>query len=501
LAAQALAGTEGTEVPFWSPDSRHLAFVAGGKLRRIEVSGGSSQILCDAARGRGGSWSRDGVIVFAPDLASPIQRVAATGGVPAPVTTVDPARGETSHRWPSFLPDGRHFVYMAWGGPSAGGHPIYVGSLDGGPPRLLLRAASNAAFAPPHHLLFVAHGNLMAQPLDVERQALAGDAVPVGDDVLSAPSSGMATFSASDNGVLAYQAGGAGEGDQLASFDRQGLVGETLPTPGQHSSPRLSPDGQRIALTLFDPRNDTVDLWIRDLGRKVATRFTADPADETFPVWSPDGSRIVYSSTRGGKAGDLYVKPSGGGPEEELLASDEKKIPTSWSPDGRHILYYTVSPKTRADVWVLSVADRKATPLLQTEFDESEAEFSPDGRWIAYRSGESGGPDVFVRSFPPGDGRWQVSTSTGKMPRWRADGKELFYSGQDWTLMAVDVKPGGSAFEAGPPRALFLARMRDARYRQYDVSADGQRFVVSVLSLAENPAPLTLVLNWMAGRG
>ena len=227
---------------------------------------------------RGGSWSRDGVIVFAPDTATAIHRVAATGGVAVPVTTLDPtAGGEVSHRWPSFLPDGRHFLYMAWRGPGAGGHPIYVGSLEGGPPKLVRRAASNAAFVAPHRLLFVAQGTLQAQRFDPERLELSGDAVPAGDGVLAAPSSGLAPFSASDNGVLAYQAGGAGESDQLVWVDRRGRLLEALSTPGQHSSPRLSRDGKRAALTVFDPRNDTVDLWIRDLERAVVTRFTDRP--------------------------------------------------------------------------------------------------------------------------------------------------------------------------------------------------------------------------------
>jgi eukaryotic-like serine/threonine-protein kinase len=498
--AQALAGTDEAAVPFWSPDSRHVGFVAGGKLRRIEVAGGSSQALCDAGLARGGSWNRDGVIVFAPEVGSPIYKVAATGGAPTAVTTLNPAEGESSHRWPSFLADGKHFLYMAWRGPSAGGHSIYLGSLDGGEPRLLLRAASNVSFVAPGHLLFVGHGALLAQPFDSRTLTLSGEAFPVGDRVLAAPSSGLAPFSASENGVLVYQADGAGESDHAVIFDRSGKTLETLPTPGQHSSPRFSPDGQRVALSLLDPRTDTVDLWIRDLGRKVATRFTADPTDETFPVWSPDGTRIVYSSTRGGKAGDLYLKPAGGGQEDLLISSAERKIPTDWSPDGRHVLYYTVSPKTRADLWSLSIDDRKASPVLQTEFDESEGQFSPDGRWLVYRSGESGGSEVFVRPFPSTGARFQVSSSGGRMPAWSASGKELFYSSRDWVLMAVDVKVG-TTFEASPPRRLFEARMRDGRYRQYDVSRDGQRFVVSVFTAADNPSPLTLVLNWTAERG
>lgn len=492
--AQALAGTDEASVPFWSPDSRHLAYVAGGKLRRVEVAGGSSQILCDAGLARGGSWNRDGMIVFAPEVGTAIYKVAATGGVPVPVTTLNKAEGETSHRWPSFLPDGKHFVYMAWRGPSAGGHPIYLGSLDGGKGRLLLRAASNVSFVPPGRLLFVGHGALLAQPFDMRTLALTGDAYPVGDRVLAAPSSGLAPFSASEDGVLVYQAEGAGESDHLVFYDRSGKTLDTLPTPGQHSSPRFSPDGQRVALTLFDPRTDTVDLWIRDLDRKVSTRFTADPSDETFPVWSPDGARIVYSSTRGGKAGDLYLKPSGGGPEEMLLSSSERKIPTDWSPDGRHILYYTVSQETHADLWALSLEDRKVSPVLQTEFDESEGQFSPDGRWLVHRSSESGGSEIFVRPFPATGARFQIS-SGGRMPSWSADGKEIFYTSRDWVMMAVAVKTG-VRFEASPPRPLFEARMRDGRYRQYDVSRDGERFVVSVFTLADNPAPLTVVLNW-----
>jgi Tol biopolymer transport system component/predicted Ser/Thr protein kinase len=495
LAAQALAGTEGATSPFWSPDGRRLAYFAGGKLRRIEASGGASEVLCDALLGRGGSWSREGVIIFVPDVGEAVHRVMETGGPARPITRLDRARGENSHRWPAFLADGRHFLYMSWRGAGLTSHDVYVGDLEGQEPRLLLRAASHVAFAGPDHVLFVRHGNLQAQRFDARALTLVGEPFPVGEKVQRSPMHASGAFTVSQTGVLAYQAAGEGEQAQLVWMDRGGAVVSALGS-GDDSSPRLSADGRQLATTVADPSTDGQDIRLRDLPREVDMRLTVDPAEDAFPVWSPDGTRLVFTSTRNGAAGDLYVKPAAGGGEELLLSSPERKIPTDWSPDGDHLAFHALSPRTGADVWVLSLADRKAVPLLQSAADEAEAEFSPDGNWIAYRSHESGRDEVYLRPFPGPGAPIQVSAQGGRMPKWRADGRELYYADKDWHLMAVALQPLHGRWEAGAPRALFDAHMRDLGHRQYDVTPDGMRFLVSRVVKADNPSPITLVLDW-----
>jgi Tol biopolymer transport system component len=310
------------------------------------------------------------------------------------------------------------------------------------------------------------------------------------------PVQGSGAFSVSLSGALAYQAAAEGESNQLVWVDRRGALLETVPGGGEDSSPRLSADGRRLATTAADPVDDGQDIRVRDLPRQIDTRLTVEPAEDAFPVWSPDGERLAFSSTRNGAAGDLYVTPaSSGGPEELVLASPERKVPTDWSPDGRHLLFHTISPTTGLDVWVLPLADRKAVALLQSAADESEAEFSPDGTWIAYRSQESGRSEIYVRPFQREGSGLQVSAQGGRMPKWRADGRELFYNALDWRLMAVALKPGVH-LEAAAPRALFDAQMRDLGHRQYDVSPEGARFLVSRLVKTDNPSPITLVLDW-----
>jgi Tol biopolymer transport system component/predicted Ser/Thr protein kinase len=497
LSAQALAGTEGATSPFWAPDGKRLAYFAGGKLRRIDASGGASQVLCDAYLGRGGSWGREGVIVFTPDVALPIHRVAETGGPSRPVTHLERGRGENSHRWPVFLADGRHFLYVAWRGAGLAAHDIYVASLDGGEPQRLLRAASHAAFVPPDRLLFVRHGNLEAQRFDPRTLRLEGEPVPVGEKVQRSPVHGAGTFAVSATGVLAYQAAAEADQAQLVWLDRRGQVIAEVAASGDDSSPRLSGDGRWLATTSVDPASDGQDIRLRDLSRQVDIRVTVDPAEDSFPVWSRDGTRLVFSSTRHGAAGDLFVKAAAaGGPEELALASPERKIPTDWSPDGRHLAFHTISPATGADLWILSLPEHKAAPLLQSATDESEGEFSPDGGWIAYRSQESGRAEIYVRPFPGPGTPIQVSAQGGRMPKWRADGRELYYVDNEWRLVAVPVTQRAGRVEVGTPRALFSAHMRDLGHRQYDVSVDGARFLVSRLVKTENLSPITLVLDW-----
>ncbi len=499
LSAQALTGTEGASFPFWSPDSRFIGFFAGGKLKKIEAAGGPALTLCDAPEARGGAWNRDGVIVFAPDVAGALQQISASGGPPSAVTQLDQARAGTTHRWPYFLPDDQHFLYLSRGATASETQTgsIYVTSLGSKESKLLLRVSSNVAYAQ-GYLIFLRAGTLMAQAFDAKRLEMAGDAFPIALGVQSEPSMARAVFAVSENGVLAYQTGSVRNGSQLAWFDRNYKQLSVLGDVADYGSPQLSPDGKRLAVSIVDPQNGNQDIWLYDVARGLRTRFTVDPGDERSPAWSPDGSRIVFSSNRKGHF-DLYQKSAGGvGNDEPLLESDLEKHPLSWSPDGRFLLYNTVDPKSKADLWVLPLGgDRKPFPFLQTEFNEFNGQFSPDGRWIAYVSDESGGNEIYVAPFPGPGPKQQISTSGGRQPKWQGDGKEIFYLAPGKKLMAAEVNGQGASLVIGAARPLFEVHPYESGYA-YDVTTDGQRFLINTIVEQKASAPITLVLNWTA---
>ena len=499
LTAQPLPGTEDAGNPFWSPDSRFIGFfVAASKLKKIEFTGGPAQTLADVRGSAGGTWNRDGVIVFGgPGL----YRVSATGGTPTPLTTLDESRKETSHVWPYFLPDGRHFLYLARS-VQRENTGVFVGALDSKERKFLLNADSSATYAPPGFLLFLRERTLMAQPFDANKLQVAGEPFPIAEQVGSNSVTGRAFFSVSETGVIAFLSTGAAN-TQLGWFDRGGkqlaLVGMSAVDTGL----RLSPDEKRLAVVRFDPQAGSPDIWLVDLARNTPSRFTFDPATETTPVWSPDGSRIAFASNRDGVS-NLYQKlSSGAGNDEALLKSAEPTLPHDWSPDGRFILYGVLSPNTSVDLRLLPLSgDQKPTLFIQTEFAESQGRFSPDGRWVAYISNESGQYQVYVQSFPSSGGKWQVSTSGGAQPQWRRDGKELFYLTPDRKLMAVEVNGTGPTFVPGVPKPLFDAHVSsvfpgNANY--YAVTGDGQRFLVNTLVGESAPVPFTVVMNWTAG--
>ncbi len=497
LAAQKLAGTEDASFPFWSPDSRFLGFFTPGKLKKIDAFGGPPQALCDAPEGNGGTWNRDGVIVFAPNRVGALARVSATGGVPADVTALDRSRQETGHLWPQFLPDGRHFLYLALSGRREN-RGIYVHSLASKEAGLVLRTEVRATYTPPGYLLFVQQGTLMAQRFDSNRLQLSGEPARVAEQVAYNPGNGRTTLSASENGVIAYRTGSAGgvPMSELVWFDRGGKRIGSAGGPGLYVRPRLSPDEKLIAVQRRDPQTGTDDIWLVDLARSTVSRLTFDSSNQTHPTWSPDGSRIAFASDQDGMS-NLYQKLSNGaGGEELLLSSDTSKFVTDWSPDGRFIVYEDQGRGTGTDLWVLPLSgDRKPTPFLRTEFNESQGQFSPDGRWMAYSSNESGRVEVYVQAFPASGGKWQISTAGGSYPRWRRDGKELFYRAADRKLMAVEVQTA-STLQAGQPRALFELRVSEVPVIPYTVSADGQRFLVDTPTEESNAAPITVVLNW-----
>jgi Tol biopolymer transport system component len=437
------------------------------------------------------------VIIFTPTQAEALYRIPAGGGAVTPATTLDSSRQESSHRWPSFLPDGRRFLYWTRSrkAPNIG---IRVGSLDSKEVTSLLAADGMAAYARPGHLLFVRQGALLAQSFDHRSLKLEGEPLRVAEPLGYGNPPGYATFSVADSGVLAYVPG-VSPNRELIWFDRGGKMLGSVGEPGIYVSPALSPDERRIAVGVRDLRAASADIWLFDLARGIRSRFTFDPANETIARWSPDGSRIVFTSNREGFA-DFYEKSStGAGEEKPVFRSDQDKFLTDWSQDGRFLAYHTPGPKTGWDVWVLPLSgDRKPIPFVQTEFTEAQGQFSPDGKWLAYASDESGIFEVYVRSFPAPGGKWQVSTSGGTQPQWRRDGRELFYLSEDGGLMAVEVK-ADSTFEASAPRPLFHARFPTAAApfgRTYSVRSDGQRFLVTRLMEEDRAIPITVVLNW-----
>ena len=498
LAAQKLAGTEEAGLPFWSPDSRFIGFFAQGKLKKIDIYGGPPQTLCDAPAGNGGTWNREGLIVFAPNREGALARVSATGGIPAAATALERRRQETGHAWPQFLPDGRRFLYLALSGQREN-RGLYVGSLGSEEPRLVLKTEVRAAYTPPGYLLFLQQGTLMAQRFNPDRFQLAGEPVAVAEGVAYNSFNGRNTFNVSENGVLVYRTGRPGglPTSELVWFDRGGKRIGSVEGPGLYLRPALSPDGRRIALERLDPRTGAFDIWLVDPARSSVLRLTFGSSNQTHPVWSPDGSRIVFTSDRDGTS-NLYQKnSSGAGSEELLLQSDTAKYVMDWSPDGRFIAYEGQDPKTGTDLWVLPLfGDRKPVPFLQTGFNEGQGQFSPDGRWMAYVSDESGRREVYVQTFPASGGKWQISDAGGAYPRWRRDGKELFYVTAGQELMAVAVQ-SDSTFQAGGPHALFEPRFFQPVI-PYTVSDDGQRFLVNTPLEEDNSSPVIVVVDWTA---
>jgi len=497
LDAQQLAGTEAGDQPFWSPDGRSIGFIAAGKLKKLDVSGGPAQTLSDAIS-VGGAWNRDGVILFARSTTEGLYRIPAAGGTPEPLTTLDKSRNEYVHAWPHFLPDGRHFLYVAGTSPREQS-AVFLGSLDSKQPRLLLDVESSVAYAPPGYLLYALEGTLVARPFDAGRLELTGEAVPVVKQIGFTLGNARAHFSVSETGTLLYRPSAAAADTQLVWFDRAGKQLDTVGAAGHYSDIRLSPDGKRVAFQRLDPEKGASDVWLLELARGTTSRLTFDPANDGDAVWSPDGSRVVFSSTREGLP-NLYQKlSSGAGGEELLLKTEDSKIANDWSPDGRHVLYNAMSRQS-FDLWVLPLfGERRPEPFVRSDFQDTSGRFSPDGRFVAYTSDESGRFEVYVQSFPATGGKWQVSNGGGASPRWRRDGRELFYLSADGKLMAVEVDGSSDTFKAGVPGPLFEPRVGSiSGDSPYDVAADGRRFLVKVPVEETAPAPVTVVLNWTA---
>jgi eukaryotic-like serine/threonine-protein kinase len=497
-AVAEIGGPEGGKFPFWSADSRSIGFFSGGKLRVADASGGPIQTICDAPNARGGAWNAAGVIVFAPDIRTGLSRVSASGGQPAPLTRVE--RRHTTHRWPSFLPDGKHVLYLAanHANPFSEESGIYVAPLDGGEPKRLLSAYGSAQVVP-GWILTVRDTSLMAQRFDEERIALSGPPLRVASDVNFDRGTWRGIFSVSANGLLVYQLAQTGVGGQLTWMDFSGRQLGSIGEKSEAYSPELSPNGRYASVILGDPNND---VWVYELDRGVRTRLTTEAQVNVMPVWSPDGTEILFSSYP--KDPDEYVlyrmAPESGGERKVVYRSKERIEPSSWSRDGRYALVDRGNIGA-AQLWAIPMADpARAFRVVQSPFPQTPGQFSPDGRWVAYCSQPTGRFEVYVTPFPGGGARYQVSAGGGLQPRWSPDGKRLYFVSPDSSLMAATVDGSGSRFEVREVRPLFLLNMflgpRPMLYG-YAVAPDGKRLLVN--SAGEVGLPrVALVSNWTA---
>jgi serine/threonine protein kinase/Tol biopolymer transport system component len=508
FAARALPGTEDSSFAFWSPDSRNLGFFAQGKVKRIAVAGGPPQAVCDADSNRGASWGRSDVIIFAR-ISGEILHVPASGGTPQRVTTLDAIRHEGTHRWPYFLPDGNHFLFMAaLLGPVSEDNVFYLGSLDGKGSRILFHGSSPIAYSM-GHVLYLADNVLVARPFDPVKLAFTGEPVPIAEGVQFDSLFSNGTFSVSENGALLYQQGKGSSAHSIVLFDRTGKQLGSLGESAPNSAPRLSPDGKNLVYDLISTSSGKVELWMLNIGSGSRTRLSSDPLNlvSHSPVWSPEGRHVAYSSAKTGNRA-IYIRAIDQIKQEEERweAKDDTFFGAGdWTPDGKFLVLTERPIRTGEQrISLLSVSGKDgAVPLIEVPgANVDSGQVSPDGRWIAYRSDESGKTEIYITSFPKPVGKLQVSIAGGVTPRWRHDGKELYYLAPDRKLMAVELKETGGSLQVAATRPLFemfqTMFLTAAGVSQYDVTRDGSQFVVDSAITDETPAPLNLVVNWNA---
>ena len=506
LHASVIPGTEGGFAPFWSPDSNYIGFFANKFLKKVKTSGGAPETICATeAMPGGGAWNHNGAILFAPSLADGLYRVSENGGTPQLVLKLDSSKYERSYLWPQFLPDDRHFVFFVQTD-LANSTGVYAGTLDPPEYHRLFTSETNAVYSAgaagdsskSGYLLFIRDRHLIEQPFNISSLAMSGDPFTLADDIGAVRSMALAPISVSGNGILVYQSVGKPT-RQMVWLDRGGKQVGQVAEPGDYGPPRISPDGSRAAVAKFGADGVNASLWILDAAGN-ATQFTSTLKNEGSPAWSPDGSRIAFFSNPEGVY-DIYVKPSHGeGKAELFFKSTLPKYPTDWSRDGRYILFGVISPNTKLDVWAITTADRKAAPILDTIYSEAAAALSPDGKWLAFQSDQSDRNEVYVQPFEGATAgtkkRWLVSSGGGTLPRWRGDGAELFYMTSGGRMMAVAVHPAGGEFQFDPAHMLFQTRPIPGSLNQYDVSPDGQRFLLNLPLEWSSAAPITVVTNW-----
>ena len=500
--AQEVVANETGAFPFWSPDGRWIAFFADGKLKRVPSSGGPVQVICDAATGRGGAWNSRGVIVFAPSFIGPLFRVSASGGAPVPVTKLDTSLGETTHRWPDFLPDGVHFLYLARQNSDTQPASIFVGSLDSPSRKKILDSLTEAHYSAPGYLLFARKTTLFAQRFDARALNLTGEPAPIVQDASMQIGVRRSGFTVSQAGNLTYGSSNAAGDVELIVTDRSGRRLSSLETTGTPAYVRLSPDGLKVAVAELQTGDEPSGIWIYDLSTRVRSKFTFG-GKVASPIWSPDGSQLAFSSARTGTF-NLYVKPATGAAEEQPLhATTDDERPQSWSPDGRYIVFDS-RPQSRSglpQIAILPMAgDRKPFLYLNSAHINSGGQVSPDGRWLAYVSNGTGRMEVYVSSFPQAKGKWQVSFTGGQSPRWRKDGRELFYCRTDGAVMVAGVTPGRDSFSVGSATQVTERQIfqNNLVAPSYDVFPDGQRLIMPAVKPLPVHAPLTLITNWTA---
>ena len=485
-----LSGTEGAGNPFWSPDSRNIAFYADGLLKKVHFNGGAPVNICPSDPIRGGTWNEEGTIVVGLP-ASPLMKVSASGGTLTPTTVLDDQQRDTTHRYPWFLPDGKHFLFLA--GPHSADDSadmICLGSIDEKMRKPLIHASSYVAYYD-GWILYVRDQILIAQRFDAKKLQITGEPIVLPEQQVEYDAiTGRTFFSVSTNGSLLYETGEGLPQSQLAWFDRNGkpagLAGETQ----KYGSVALSPDGRFVAYSLLPRQN----LWIHDIARDVKTRVTFAKSRDWSPVWSSDSSKIAFASNRGARAYDLYVRDVRTGGEQAIVVSDRDKTPTGWSRDGQTLLYTVATGgANKNDIFYYSFADRSSHPYLTTPFAETNARFSPDGKWVAYQSTDVPPWQIYIAPFPPNGTKWQASSKLGVFPHWSADGKELFYA-TTGKIVAVPITLSSTP-DIGQPVPLFDVHYGTAP--TWDVTADGRKFLVnSRIGEAPPPAPLTLVQHF-----
>jgi serine/threonine protein kinase len=491
LVERRLAGTDGAINPFWSFDSQWIAFYADNKLKKISVNGGAPLEICDSADGRGGTWSSDGTILFVPDVGVPVYSVPAAGGTPVQVTQLDKSLREVDHRWPVFLPDGKHFLFFSRGSEMA----IYAASVGSSERKLILKNDSNVMYALPGYLLFVRNRVLMAQPFDAKRLELSGAAVPIAEDVPVNALIHIAHFSSSQNGILAIQTR-LRKNLQPVWVDRFGHTLDLLGEPAMFESFRVSPNGEKVAFAIDNPQDGTPNLWVYDARGSQKTRLTFGPSSAQHFVWAPDSNRVAFDSNPHGLPHLFTIPVTGVGRVESLLPSDQYDTPTSWSPDGRYLAFSRRIPsgKGRWNIWILPVpGNNKPYPLLNSNYDQGNATFSPDGKWLAFDSEETGRREIYLVPFPDATSKLTISTDGGRRPRWSPDGQELFFISADGRVMAASLHAGKTGLQVTATHPLFRYDAGDL-----DVSSDGKRFLTFRDVENQPPAPITLITNWTA---